>query len=111
MDFLLGLGLALPLVSTVGIGTTTGVAQGVSQQRKANEEANNESRSLKFHLDVHADVPEESRVRSSRSKSRTRLSEVDGGIVVVRGDKVRTHARAHSDQHDELPGHSAPGCR
>lgn len=82
MDLILGLGIALPVTSAVGVGTVTGVAQGVSHQQKVNEEAaNNESRQLKFHLDVHVADP-------SALKKGKRAEEVDGGMVVIRDDKV-----------------------
>ena len=77
MDFILGLGLALPIVTSTGVSTVTGVAQGVSQQQKMNEEnANNESRMLKFHLDVRVDV----KGRKSHG--------LDGSMVVMKNDKV-----------------------
>ncbi|KAJ9628675.1 hypothetical protein H2203_002577 [Taxawa tesnikishii (nom. ined.)] len=58
MDAILGLGLALPIVASTGIATTTA------------------TRMLKFHLDVLCSQP-------SR-----RARELHGGIVVLRNDKL-----------------------
>jgi hypothetical protein len=52
MDLILGLGIALPIASSVGVSVTTGVAQGVKEQKKQNADASNQTRMLKFHLDV-----------------------------------------------------------
>jgi len=56
MDFILGLGIALPIVSCVGISVTTGVAQGVNEQKKQNADAGNAARMLKFHADILTDA-------------------------------------------------------
>lgn len=53
VDFVMGLGIALPVVMAPSIATVTGVAQGVSEQKRQNEEQS--SRMLKFHLDAYAD--------------------------------------------------------
>jgi len=90
MDFILGLGIALPVVAGVGIGAVTGVAQGVSHQRKANEEAANanpESRMVKFHVDVSVD-PE---LRDSPM-----YDALNGGVVVLRDDKLWVEARGEA---------------
>lgn len=82
VDFILGLGIALPLTTSMGIGVVTGVGQGVSQQQKANEEAKNanpESRMVKFHVDASVD--------SSLRKSPA-YSFLNGGMVVLRDDKL-----------------------
>ncbi|KAK4964299.1 hypothetical protein LTR66_012361 [Elasticomyces elasticus] len=88
MEAILGLGIALPVASSVGIGTVTGVAQGVKAQREANKDANNAKRMLKFHLDVE--------VEPSARKHGRRAEEVAGGIVVVRNDKVAHHISSHA---------------
>jgi len=85
VDFILGLGMALPITAAVGVGTVTGVAQGVSHQQKVNEEnaKNGEARMLKFHLDVLVDSSDD------RDVSRTRRArDLEGGIVVLRDEKV-----------------------
>ncbi|KAK4987364.1 hypothetical protein LTR50_004699 [Elasticomyces elasticus] len=98
MEAILGLGIALPVASSVGIGTVTGVAQGVKAQREANKDANNAKRMLKFHLDVE--------VEPSARKHGRRAEEVAGGIVVVRNDKLyiepkspQTHQPLNSSHH------------
>lgn len=77
MDFILGLGIALPVATSAGIGTVTGIAEGVSHQRKVNEENANESRQLKFHIDVTCDS-ESARVRSA----------LHGSMVVLHSDRL-----------------------
>lgn len=79
MEAILGLGLALPIVASTGIATTTAVAQGVSEQKKQNAENNNEARMHKFHLDVYVEP----------TGRKGKGTEVHGGIVVTRNDKVR----------------------
>lgn len=84
MDFILGLGIALPVTAGVAIGAVTGVAQGVSHQQKANEEAKNanpESRMVKFHVDSSVDP-------SLRSLNPAVYDMLDSGTVVVRDDKL-----------------------
>jgi hypothetical protein len=80
MDFILGLGIALPVVSSVGVSVTTGVAQGVNEQKKQNADASNQTRMLKFHLDVLA----------GDSKS---ASNLDGAIVTLHDDKLWLEAK------------------
>ncbi|OCK75656.1 hypothetical protein K432DRAFT_308023 [Lepidopterella palustris CBS 459.81] len=58
------------------IPVVTGVAEGVSHQKKQNEEAANETRMVKFNLDVFC------------AANSSRKGEVNGGIVVLRHDKV-----------------------
>ncbi|KAF2150227.1 hypothetical protein K461DRAFT_281463 [Myriangium duriaei CBS 260.36] len=77
MDFILGLGIALPVAISTGIATTTGIAEGVSHQQKVNEENANESRQLKFHIDVSCD--------SASAKLRSQLH---GGMVVLHSDRL-----------------------
>ncbi|KAL1305547.1 hypothetical protein AAFC00_007156 [Neodothiora populina] len=82
MDFILGLGLALPITAGLAIGTVTGVGQGVSQQQKANEEAKNanpEARMVKFHVDSAVD-------HSLRKSPAFAL--LNNGMVVLRDDKL-----------------------
>ena len=78
VDFILGLGLALPLVATTGISVTTGVAQGVSEQKKANADASNQTRMLKFHADVRIDPS----VRNGKG------GELNDYIVTLTKDKL-----------------------
>lgn len=80
MDLIMGLGIALPVVSTTAIGTVTGVAQGVAEQRRQNEDSSNQARMLKFHLDVRLDA------RTSRSKSPA--AKLANRIVTLRDDKL-----------------------
>lgn len=95
IDVLLGLGLALPVTAGVGIGTVTGVAQGVSQQQKINAENNNEARQIKFHIDIRVETS------SGREKSRGRVQEVDGGIVVLRNDKLYIEPKSATTRQPE----------
>ena len=88
MDFLMGIGIALPVVSTTAIGTVTGVAQGVAEQRRQNEDSSNQSRMLKFHLDVHLDA------RTSRSKSPA--AKLANRIVTLHDDKLWLEPQDHS---------------
>lgn len=100
MDFILGLGIALPVTAGVGIGAVTGVAQGVSHQQKANEEAKNanpESRMVKFYIDTRVD----SELRLSPG-----YATINNGTVVLRDDKlwierrdVETRAPARKESH------------
>ncbi|PNS21583.1 hypothetical protein CAC42_942 [Sphaceloma murrayae] len=76
MDFILGLGIALPVTMGSGIAVVTGVAEGVSHQQKVNEEASNETRQLKFHVDVSA------------NSSSSRANQVDSSMVVLHSDKL-----------------------
>lgn len=64
----------------VAIPVVTGVAEGVSHQKKQNEEAANETRMVKFNIDIKVESPG------------PRTQEIDGGIVVLRHDKVSTSA-------------------
>jgi len=64
--------------SVTAIPVVTGVAEGVSHQKKQNEEANNETRMHKFNIDIECE------------SGGSRAKELDGGIVVLRHDKVRT---------------------
>lgn len=100
MDFILGLGIALPVTAGVAIGAVTGVAQGVSHQQKANEEAKNanpESRMVKFHIDTRVDD-------SLRQSPGYAL--MSSATVVLRDDKLwierrdaETGAPARKDSH------------
>lgn len=78
MEFVLGLGLALPIVTSTGVSVVTGVAQGVSEQKKQNADASNQTRMLKFHVDVVVD--------SSAGKGRG--ADLQNTIVTLRNDKV-----------------------
>jgi len=71
----LGLGLFLG-GSVIAIPVVTGIAEGVEHQKKQNEEAANESRMIKFNLHVSCDADDEF------------ADEVDGGMVVLRHDRV-----------------------
>ena len=70
MDFILGIGIALPVVAAGGVSVVTGVAQGVQEQHKQNADASNQTRMLKFHLDVVAE------------------GDLNGWIVTLHDDKV-----------------------
>jgi len=74
----MGLGTALPIVTSTGVAVTTGVAQGVSEQRKQNADASNQTRMLKFHIDIFVDPA----VRKGRG------GDLNGHIVTLRKDKV-----------------------
>ena len=74
----MGLGIALPVVTTTGIAVTTGVAQGVSEQKKQNADSSNQVRMLKFHADVWVDPS----VRKGRG------AELNGYIITLRKDKL-----------------------
>jgi hypothetical protein len=63
--------------SVTAIPVVTGVAEGVQYQKKQNEEAANEERMVKFNIDIKCET------QGPRSK------EIDGGIVVLRHDRVR----------------------
>ena len=85
MEFILGLGTALPVVAGTGIGTVTGVSQGVSHQRKESREAANpDSRMLKFHIDISVE-PE---LRDSPL-----YDTINGGLVVLKDDKLWVEER------------------
>ncbi|WPG99097.1 Hypothetical protein R9X50_00190600 [Acrodontium crateriforme] len=81
VDVLLGLGLALPITSGLGVGTVTGVAQGVSEQQKQNAEQ--ATRMLKFHLDVE--------VEDGKSDAGAYLA---NSIVTLRKDKLWVEAKS-----------------
>ena len=74
----MGLGLALPIVSTTGISVTTGVAQGVSEQKKQNADASNQTRMLKFHVDTWVDP----------TQRKGKGSDLNNCIVTLRKDKL-----------------------
>jgi hypothetical protein len=80
MDFILGLGIALPIASSVGVSVTTGVAQGVNEQKKQNTDASNQTRMLKFHLDVLAGDPDSS-------------ADLQDAIVTLHDDKLWLEAK------------------
>lgn len=107
MDFILGLGLALPITAASGVSVVTGVAEGVSHQQKVNEEAKSETRSLKFHVDARID-PATAAKNKSRAESRSTNRkgdagggggsrvDVEGGILVLRNDRVRLRSSSHT---------------
>lgn len=78
VDFVLGLGLALPIAASTSIATVTGVAQGVSEQKKHNADQANQARMLKFHLDVEI----EPQYRKGKA------STLYGSIVTLRDGKL-----------------------
>lgn len=95
MDFILGLGLALPVATSTGVSVVTGVAEGVSHQQKVNAEANNQSRDLKFHLrtrraaeDVKTDEHARSSSTDTSASSRRAKSELDDGTIVLLNQKL-----------------------
>ncbi|KAK4626053.1 hypothetical protein CLAFUW4_04303 [Fulvia fulva] len=96
MDIILGLGIALPVVTTTGISVTTGVAQGVQEQHKQNADASNQTRMLKFHLDVWVDAPHRKGPGAS----------LHGGIVTIRDGKVWIEPKNSTTN---LPEHMAKG--
>ncbi|EME46493.1 hypothetical protein DOTSEDRAFT_70486 [Dothistroma septosporum NZE10] len=96
MDVILGLGIALPVVTTTAISVTTGVAQGVQEQHKQNADASNQTRMLKFHLDVWID----SAHRKGPGAS------LHGGIVTIRDSKVWVEPKNSTTN---LPEHMAKG--
>ena len=83
-----GLALALPIVTSSGIATVTGVAEGVHHQKQQNKEASNEKRMEKFRVDVFC------------AGKHPRAKEVDGGILVLRDDKAWI---ARRDDATDLP--------
>lgn len=87
MDLIMGLAIALPVVSTTAIGTVTGVGQGVAEQRRQNEDSSNQARMLKFHLDVHLDA------RTERSKSPA--AKLANRIVTLHDDKLWLEPQDH----------------
>lgn len=91
MDFILGLGIALPLASSVGVSVTTGVAQGVSEQKKQNADSSNQARMLKFHIDVLVD---EALHGNARAKS------LHGAMITLHDDKLWIEAK---DAETKLP--------
>lgn len=78
VDFILGLGLSLPIVTTTGISTVTGVAQGVQEQKKQNADSSNQARMMKFHLDVFVEP----------TNRKGRGGGLNGGIITLRDDKL-----------------------
>lgn len=78
MEYVMGLGLALPIVSATGVSVVTGVAQGVSEQKKQNADASNQVRMLKFHVDVWVDP----------NARKGRGADLNNNIVTLRNDKV-----------------------
>lgn len=89
MDFILGLGLALPIATSTGVSVVTGVAEGVSHQQKLNAESN--ARQLKFHLRVKraADSGPDSSSTSTSSRAKsTSFDELHNGIVVLAHDRL-----------------------
>lgn len=99
MDMILGLGLSLPIVTSVGIGTVTGIGQGVSQQQKANEaaqgDAADESRMLKFHLDVHVEP----------ASRKGRGAHLNGGIITLHDDKLWVDGKNATTKLPKDPSH------
>ncbi|OQO01950.1 hypothetical protein B0A48_12423 [Cryoendolithus antarcticus] len=85
VDFIMGLGLALPITSAVGVATVTGVGQGVSEQQRQNADSSNQVRMLKFHLDVRVET-------KSGSKNRRR-GELQDAIVTLHDDKLWLEAK------------------
>ena len=83
VDFVLGIGLALPITAATGVSVVTGVAQGVSEQHKQNAE--NATRMLKFHIDV--------RVEPSQQK-RKGANKLHNGIVTLHDDKLWVEAKS-----------------
>lgn len=88
MEIIMGLGLALPVVTTTGISVTTGVAQGVSEQKKQNADAANQTRMLKFHLDVRVDDD------SSQQRKPNKDADFNNYIVTLRNDKLWIEAKS-----------------
>lgn len=79
MEFILGIGLALPIVTSTGVSVVTGVAQGVSEQKKQNADASNQTRMLKFHVDVRVPDPKQRQGKGG---------DLNDYIVTLRNDKV-----------------------
>ncbi|KAF4548461.1 Hypothetical protein D9617_28g065670 [Elsinoe fawcettii] len=104
MDFILGLGIALPVTMGSGIAVVTGVAEGVSHQQKVNEEASSETRQMKFHVDVAAVSPSPSTSKKAR--------ECDGTMVVLHSDRLwlekRDAATKQPVQHHPFTGFYIP---
>lgn len=96
MDLIMGLGIALPIASSVGVSVTTGVAQGVSEQKKQNADASNQTRMLKFHVDVWLDA----KFRKGRGASL-----LHGGILTLRADKLWVEAKSPITRLPEHVGH------
>jgi len=78
MDIILGLGIALPTVTSTSIGVVTGVAQGVSEQRRVNADAANQTRMIKFHIDVYVDP----KARKGRG------ADLHNNIITLHDDKL-----------------------
>ncbi|KAI9688313.1 MAG: hypothetical protein M1820_010258 [Bogoriella megaspora] len=70
------LALGLPIVTSTGIATVTGVAEGVHHQKQQNKEAANEKRMEKFYVDVFC------------AGKNPRARDIDGGMIVLRDDKA-----------------------
>lgn len=83
VDFIMGLGLSLPIVMSTGIAAVTGVSQGVSEQHKQNADAANTTRMLKFHIDVWVDPAE-----------RQKGVNLHGGIVTLHDDQLWIEAKS-----------------
>lgn len=83
MDFILGLGIALPAATATGISVTTGVAQGVSEQKKVNADASNQTRMLKFHIDVWIDA----------ALRKGKATDLNNAILTLRDGKLWVEAR------------------
>jgi hypothetical protein len=78
MDIIMGLGIALPVVSATGVSVVTGVAQGVQEQKRQNADASNQVRMLKFHVDIWVDP----------KQRKGRGAELNNNIVTLRKDKL-----------------------
>ncbi|KAL9089228.1 MAG: hypothetical protein Q9165_005796 [Trypethelium subeluteriae] len=90
-----GLALGLPIVTSSGIATVTGVAEGVHHQKQQNREAANEKRMEKFYVDVFCDSGGSGSGGGGNGGSSgdgkggdRRAREVDGGMLVLRDDKA-----------------------
>lgn len=95
MEYILGLGLALPIATSTGISVVTGVAQGVSEQQKRNADASNQTRMLKFHVDVWVDP------KQRKGKG----AELNDTILTLRNDKVWVEAKSPITSQPETIGH------
>ena len=74
----MGLGIALPVVSTTGVSVVTGVAQGVQEQKRQNADSSNQVRMLKFHVDIWVDP----KLRKGRG------ADLNNNIVTLREGKL-----------------------
>ncbi|KAK5121356.1 hypothetical protein LTR85_005522 [Meristemomyces frigidus] len=84
VDFIMGIGLSLPIVMSTGIAAVTGVSQGVSEQHKQNADAANTTRMLKFHIDTCIDP-------ADRKGTAAVLHD---GIVTLYDDKLWVEAKS-----------------